>query len=293
MISEPRSGTPNWRSVRVVATVGACALLALGCGDGDTRRLSPVSVALAETVPPIYDDGELTIYEAKTSLMLPVIAPSDAQMTRLGEEPSDPFERQPWVTRDDVGVQVTWTLSNLDPDDRNVWVMIDPYNEFGRYEPAIVVTDDQAVRDLSGIDMLFALPGTDRAASGGAEPRIVGTFTFDDMDELALDFATVFKIINDAAPSDEEEDDPRSTLVNYAFNVRNRSYNSPLLAPYRPTSVPGLVGFDFGVRTSEPANVALEIVVEVRDRNGDRIAERGQAVRLLEPPATVISADAP
>ena len=91
----------------------------------------------------------------------------------------------------------------------------------------------------------------------------------------------------------EATPDPRSTLVNYAFNVRNRSYNSPLLAPYRPTSVPGLVGFDFGVRTSEPANVALEIVVEVRDRNGDRIAERGQAVRLLEPPATVISADAP
>jgi hypothetical protein len=291
MIPEPRFGTPNSRVVRVAAGVGACALLALGCGDGDTRRLAPVSVALAETVPPVYDDGELTIYEAKTSLMLPIVAPSDADMTRLGEAPSDPFERQPWVTRDDVGVQVTWTLSNLDADDHSVWVMIDPYNEFGRYEPAIVVTDDQAVRDLSGIDMLFALPGTE--ASGAAEPRIVGTFTFDDMDELALDFATVFKIINDAAPSDEEEDDPRSTLVNYAFNVRNRSYNSPLLAPYQPASIPGLVGFDFGVRTSEPANVALEMVVEVRDRNGDRVAERGQAVRLLEPPAAVISADAP
>jgi len=293
MISEPRSGTPNSRVIRRVAGVGTCALVALACGDGDTRRLSPVSVALAETVPPIYDDGELTIYEAKTSLMLPIVAPSDADMTRLGEEPSDPFERQPWVTRDDVGVQVTWTLSNLDADDHSVWVMIDPYNEFGRYEPAIVVTDDQAVRDLSGIDMLFALPGTDREATDGAEPRIVGTFTFDDMDELALDFATVFKINNDAAPSDEEEDDPRSTLVNYAFNVRNRSYNSPLLAPYQPTSIPGLVGFDFGVRTSEPANVALELVVEVRDRNGDRVAERGQAVRLLEPPAAVISAGAP
>ena len=293
MISEPRSGTPNSRVIRRVAGVGTCALVALACGDGDTRRLSPVSVALAETVPPIYDDGELTIYEAKTSLMLPIVAPSDADMTRLGEEPSDPFERRPWVTRDDVGVQVTWTLSNLDADDHSVWVMIDPYNEFGRYEPAIVVTDDQAVRDLSGIDMLFALPGTDREATDGAEPRIVGTFTFDDMDELALDFATVFKINNDAAPSDEEEDDPRSTLVNYAFNVRNRSYNSPLLAPYQPTSIPGLVGFDFGVRTSEPANVALELVVEVRDRNGDRVAERGQAVRLLEPPAAVISAGAP
>lgn len=274
--------------------IGALAMvLALACGEGETRRLQPVSVGLAETVPPIYDDGELTIYEAKTRLMLPIIAPSDAQLARLSTEPSDPFERQPWVTHDDIGVQVTWTLSNLDATDRSVWVMIDPYNEFGRYEPAIVVTDDEAVRDLSGIDMLFLLPGTESEAASAADPRIVGTFSFDDMDELALDFATVFKIIEDAAPTDEVEDDPRSTLVNYAFNVRNRSYNSPLLARYRPAAVPGLVGFDFGLRTDEPANVALEIVVEIRDRRGDRVAERGQTVRLIDPPDAVISAGAP
>jgi hypothetical protein len=280
----------------VMGALGAA--LALACGDGETRRLQPVSVGLAETVPPVYDDGELTIYEAKTRLMLPIIAPSDAQLARLSQEPSDPFERQPWVTHDDIGVQVTWTLSNLDATDRSVWVMIDPYNEFGRYEPAIVVTDDEAVRDLSGIDMLFLLPGTrmpgtEREGAAAAEPRIVGTFSFDDMDELALDFATVFKIIEDAAPTDEAEDDPRSTLVNYAFNVRNRSYNSPLIAGYRPAAVPGLVGFDFGVRTDEPANVALEIVVEIRDRRGDRVAERGQTVRLIDPPEAVISAGAP
>jgi hypothetical protein len=279
------------------AWVGASALVLCfgvsGCGDGDTRRLAPVSVALADSVPPVYDDGELTIYEAKSRLMLPIIAPSPAQLARLSAEPSDPFERQPWVTRDDIGVQVTWTLSNLDTDERSIWVMIDPYNEFGRYEPAIVMTGDEAVRDLSGIDMLFLLPG----AGGGAsvDSRVVGTFTFDDMDELALDFATVFKILEDAAPSgvDPDEDDPRSTLVNYAFNVRNRSYNSPLLDPYRPPTVPGLIGFDFGVRSFEPANVALEIVVEIRDRQGDRVAERGQAVRLLDPPALVISSGAP
>lgn len=271
---------------------GALALLS-ACGDGDVRRLPPVSVALTENVAPVYDDGELSIYEAKTSLSLPIIAPSDAQLAALSQETSEPFERWPWVTRDDVGVQVTWTLSNLDAADRSVWVMIDPHNEFGRYEPAIVVTDDEAARDLSGIDMLFLLPGTESEGPAPADPRIVGTFTFDDMDELALDFATVFRILEEAAPLDDAEDDPRSTLVNYAFNVRNRSYNSPLLDPYRPLTVPGLTGFDFGVRTSEPANVALEIVVELRDRHGERVAERGQSVPLLEPPDAVISAGAP
>jgi hypothetical protein len=277
--------------------LGACALgFAGACGDGDTRRLSPVSVALAESVPPVYDDGELTIYEAKTRLMLPIIAPSESELARLAAEPSDPFERQPWVTHDDIGVQVTWTLSNLDPVDRSIWVMIDPHNEFGRYEPAIVMSGDEAVRDLSGIDMLFSVPAA--GTPGGDDPRVVGTFTFDDMDELAVDFATVFKILEDAAPEGTEggvdaEDDPRSTLVNYAFNVRNRSYNSPLLDPYRPSTVPGLVGFDFGVRSFAPANVALEIVVEIRDRQGDRVAARGQTVRLLDPPTRVVSAGAP
>jgi hypothetical protein len=276
------------------SVLGTCVFV-LACGSGDTRRLSPVSVALSEGVPPVYDDGELTIYEAKTSLMLPIVAPGESDMARLRAEPSDPFERQPWITHEDVGVQVTWTLSNLDGTDRSVWVMIDPYNEFGRYQPAIVVTDEQATRHLSGIDMLFLLPGTasEQAGGGAAEPRVVGTFTFDDMDELALDFATVFKILEDAAPVDDSEDDPRATLVNYAFNVRNRSYNSPLLDAYRPSTAPGLVGFDFGVRSFEPANIALEILVEIVDHRGGRVAARGQSVRLLEAPEAVISVAAP
>jgi hypothetical protein len=272
-----------------VAVTGVIALAA--CSDEETRHLAPVSVALAENVAPFYDDGELTIYQARTSQMLPIIAPRPDQLGALDGQPSDPFERRPWISRDDVRVQVTWTLSNLDPTEHEVWVMLDPWNEFGRYEPAIQINGDEAVRDLSGIDMLFLLPGVDDGEVAD-DPRIVGTFTFDDMAELALDFATVFKILSDAVPS-EEGDDPRATLINHAFNVRNRSYNSPLLEPYRPTVVPGLVGFDFGVRTFEPANVALEILVEVQDRQGDRVAQRGQSVRLLDPPETVISAGAP
>jgi hypothetical protein len=272
--------------------LAACVAILSGCSADETHRLAPVSVALAESVPPIYDDGELTIYEAKTALAFPIIAPSDLTLEQLWASPRDPFERRPWITSDDVEVQVNWTLSNLDEREHAVWTMIDPHNEFGRYEPALVVTDEEAVRDLSGIDMLFLLPGVG-ADPGAPEARITGTFTFDDMHELALDFATVFKVLRDAAPADAADEDPRETLVNYAFNVRNRSYNSPLLAPYQPDIVPGLVGFDFGVRTSEPANVALEIVVELRDRRGDRVAERDQTVRLLDPPEVVISGGAP
>jgi hypothetical protein len=274
------------RSAASWLALAACGL-ALGCDDDDTRRLDPISVAMTSDFAPIYSDNELTIYETKTSLTLPIVAPRPEQLDRLGSDGSDPFERMPWVEHDDVRVQVTWTLSNLDASAHNVWVMVDPWNEFGRYEPALHVSDDEAMRDFSGIDMLFALPGLDDAEA----PRIVGTFTFDDMDELAVDFATVFKILADAAPVGEEDEDPRSTLINHAFNPRERTYRSPLLEPYRPSVVPGLVGFDFGLRTSEPANVALEMVVELRDE-GDRIAGRGESVPLLEPPQAIISAAA-
>jgi hypothetical protein len=276
----------------LLAATGAISLIA--CSDDTTRHLDPVSVAMVgdEGFAPVYDDEELVIYEAKTSLRLPVIAPRPAQLAALGSDGSDPFDRMPWVTSDQLQVQVSWTLSNLDPEPHSVWVMIDPWNEFGRYVPAVHINDEEAVRDLSGIDMLFLVPGVNADAKAPAEPRIVGTITFEDMDELAHDFATVFKILKDAVPANAEEEDPRATLVNHAFNVRDRSYNSPLLQPYQPSVVPGLVGFDFGVRTSEHANVALEIVVEVRDLAG-RIAAPGETVPLLEPPETVISAGTP
>ncbi|MEO8178943.1 MAG: hypothetical protein ABI895_08930 [Deltaproteobacteria bacterium] len=282
-------GFAEWLAGTTAAVVSTMALG--GCGDDATRRLDPVSVAMVGDAgfAPVYDDDELTIYEAKTSLMLPILAPKPAQLAALRSDASDPFERLPWLRQNDVHVQVTWTLSNLDPGAHAVWVMLDPWNEFGRYQPAVHMDGEEAVRDLSGIDMLFEVPGTE----DDAEPRIVGTFTFDDMDELAIDFATVFKILNDAVPVDDEQDDPRATLVNHAFNVRDRSNRSPLLQPYRPSVVPGLVGFDYGLRTSEHANVALELLVELRD-DGDRVAERGQVVPLLEPPESIISAgDAP
>jgi hypothetical protein len=283
VLRSPRFGA--WLGSITAAVVSTGTLGA--CSDDATRRLDPVSVAMLgdDSFAPVYDDEELTIYEAKTSLMLPIIAPNPAQLAALGSAASDPFERLPWVKRNDVHVQVTWTLSNLDPGPHAVWVMVDPWNEFGRYQPAVHQDGEEAVRDLSGIDMLFEVPGTE----DDAEARIVGTFTFDDMDELAVDFATVFKILNDAVPIAEEDDDPRATLVNHAFNVRDRSDRSPLLEPYRPSVVPGLVGFDYGVRTSEHANVALELLVELRD-DGDRVPERGRAVPLLEPPEAIISA---
>lgn len=285
-----RMKAQSWPRTRQLC--GLLCLIGLGCTDELSLRLDPVVIGLSDDTPAVYDDGELVIYEAKIPLELPVVAPSQQQLENLWQADAlEPFERLPWVRSDDFRVQVSYSLTNLDAGAHEIWLMVDPWNEFGRYEPAVVVADEEAVRDFSGIDLLFLLPGTEDENLRGADSagRVVGTLTFDDMHELAIDLATVFQMLTDIEVEEDAEEDPRSTLVNHAFNVRNRSYNSPLLEPYTPQIVPGLIGFDVGIRTSSPANIALELLIEIEDQTGSRLSGDGENWEMIEFPETVVS----
>src|SRR4029077_5917631 len=74
----------------------------------------------------------------------------------------------------------------LEKDGQNVEILIDPWNEFGRYVPGVNVGEEETVPNLSGIDLLIHVDGMQRRT---------GTFTFDDMDEVAIDLATVENIL--------------------------------------------------------------------------------------------------
>src|SRR5262249_34475276 len=163
-------------------------------------------------------------------------APSDAERDNLKDD-APPFPRHPWVTMGDVGVQVTWTLANLDKEGHSVKVLVDPWNEFGKYVPGVSIVGDNAVPNLSGIEHMYDLPGV----GSGRSSRITGTFTYDDMDELAIDFATVIDILSDdslapmAMPAGGQMDeDPRVQLVNHVFNIENRAGDSPYTDKYTP-----------------------------------------------------------
>jgi hypothetical protein len=270
----------------VVALAGALA----GCGDQEVERsLQPAQVAMNPSVAPIYDDGEMQIYEVKAQVQFPILAPDPLTMESLQGRDIPPYPRAPWVTNTDVRVQLTWTLSNLDAEERVVEVLIDPWNEFGRYWPGLQVTDaenEEYMPNLSGIDKYYIIPGRD----AGDASRIHGTYTFDDMDEMAIDFATVMNMIayppmipgGDGAG---EYEDPTVTYTNHAFEVRNRSFKDPLVKPYIPAVIPGLTGIDFGLRSYTPATIAIEVAVEVVDQGNGRVRERGSDDPLLEAPA--------
>ncbi len=283
---------PALGGIAPVRMLGVLALgvALVGCGEEEeTRTLQPQIVGMTNQLGPIYDDGEMTLYEVKLPVAFPIKAPTQAEQNALNGSPVAPYPAKPWVTTDDIKIQISWTLTNLDPDDYSVELLIDPWNEFGRYWPglALVDADDGEFQpNLSGIDILMELPGT----ASGRPSRRHGTFTFQDMNELAIDFATVMNIIATAPPPDPTaEYDQTVTLANHAFAIENKSYKDLLVKPYIPGVVPALIGVDAGLRTRTPANIALEIVVEVVDLGSGRVIERDAKDPVIPEPTTFVT----
>jgi hypothetical protein len=278
-----------------LAPAALCAAALLGCGDDVEERTleQTIVVGMTSNMAATYDDDEITFYEVKAPIdpTLPIERPTQAELETLRQYPTPPYGRRPWLFHDELELQLTWTLSNLDPDDRAVRILIDPWNEFGRYWPGFTVTDAQQgeqLPNLSGIDLYLIVPGT----ASGRESRVRGVFTWADMDELAIDLATVINVIETVQPAEGEEYDPRASYVNHAFDVRNRSDDDPLIAPYIPAAIPALTGFDVGLRTFEPANVAIEVSIELRDHGSGRIVPEGGGDELIGIPRRWITVDA-
>jgi hypothetical protein len=269
-----------------VAFVFGLAILEVGCSGEDTRRLDPGVLAMTADIAPFYDDGETTLYQTVADVSLPIRNPSSSERQKLSTA-IKPFDHTPWITPGQVKVQVSWTLANLDKESHAVEVLIDPWNEFGRYVPGITVEGDDSQPNLSGIDEQYDLPGLD----SGSKSRITGVFTYDSMDELATDFATAINIIQNGPMAEEgsDDEDPRVGLVNHVFAVENRSGNDPLTDQYIPKTIPALVGFQLGVRTHDPVNIAIEYAIELIDANGDRLLDDGSKDPPLSAPATTFT----
>lgn len=273
-----------------VLAASLAASLSFGCGDQEKEESLPVlQVGMTEAVPPIYDDGELRIYEVKKGIAFPIIAPNEQARRELNEEQPEPYGRLPWVTIQDIAVQVSWTISNLDDEEHVVELLVDPWNEFGRYWPGLQLTDaenQEFMPNFSAIDKRYIAHGK----SSGAESRVHGTYAFSDLEEVAIDLATVMSIIADPPATENEDEDRRVTYANHAFHWQNRSYEDLLVSRWVPTLVAGLTGLDIGFRTYEPANLAIEVAVEVVDKTGKRIrAEDDTETPLLRPTEEIIT----
>ena len=268
--------------------LAAGAVIIAGCNATSDDQVTPPAVlGMTATVMPAYNDGEEQIYQVKTPVSLPYRRPTAAELAALG--PQDPYPHYPFLQKSDSLVEIRYTISNLDTMPHNVTLMLDPWNEFVRWVPGLVVGEDDSIPDESGYSKVVQVP---------AMSRLQGTITSDDVDELATDLATVefIQAHPPTASSGDDDDDDDTTgsnldgLDNHVFDPQNRSNeNDPLLVGLIPAVVPGIVGFDLGLRTSEQAQLAVEITVEIQDLNGNRVLPYGSADPPIGEPTTVIT----
>lgn len=221
-------------------------------------------VALAADTAPALEgeDGEGALYIVETRVELPVRQPPETTLQDLQESGAQidglPFPRMPFVERDDLPVQVDFTLTNLDDAERQIAVIVNGYNEFDEYVPGAQVVDDELVIDLSQWERIYDLKPRERLAL---------TVREEEFDEAAVDLATV---VNGA---------PNAQQIVY---FENKSATDARSKPYIPSVIPGLMGFRIGLRAQGAANAVLDVSVRVRDV-GDRLASGNDALFEIMP----------
>jgi hypothetical protein len=264
---------------RLALVMGSCVMVACS-GEGEKEVLPPVVIGMLETAPPIYDDGEEQIFQVTREVRLPYRRADD------GERPSgkaDPYPRPAFHVTADSRVTIRFTLSNLENKQHDVALLIDPWNEFVRYVPGVSAgREDSVLPNFSGIERSFVLPPMG---------RVEGIITPDDMIELAADLTIAMSLQKRPPPADGNFGG--AILYNRTFNVQNRSSEpDPVLRDWMPASrdtIAAVTGFDAGLRTSEAAKIAVELVIDIEDLHGERVVMDGEDGRVMGPPGTELS----
>jgi len=256
------------------------AMLAIGCESaGNAQVSSPFVVAIGATEKPTYSDANLSLYESQTPVAFPVRRPTGSELGALPHAVS-PYPRSPFLLASDETVEIDYTVTNLDNQSNTVWLLIDPWNEFVRYKPGVtVVSQDESEPNLSGIQLpILLLP----------HQRIQGNISAQDMSNLALKLDTAMQIMATTFAADATYG--AGTLLNHDFNTQNiPGPGDPLLASYTPKVVAGLTGFDLGLQSYSPMNVAIEVTVNVLDASGaGKVVAAGTTTGLLGAPPGVL-----
>ncbi len=250
------------RTLRAAALFLVAIPAAACANSSDDETLPPVVLGMLETTAPTYDDGQQQIYQVNKEVRLPFRRPNDGERAK-GEQ--DPYPSIPFHVTTNSRITVRYTISNLDDAKHTVELLVDPWNEFVRYVPGTSPGREPGavIPNFSGVDKFFVLP---------PKSRIEGILTPDDMIELATDLTTAMEL--QKRPPDAAGEFGGAALYNRAFNIQNRSSEpDQVLQPWMPQTkaLAAVIGFDIGLRTYEKAKIAVELVVDIEDLDGDRI----------------------
>jgi hypothetical protein len=241
------------------------SVLGVGCGEED-HFFPPEQFAMTSEMPPVAESERISYWQVEYGYELPLRDLTIKEQQRIEEtyaNPPAPYRRMPWIQVGDLDLEIEYTITNQTGvaadgmDDRYgyadnvpgvaVEVLMDGWTEFTEYVPGIIVQDEEATPNLSNVDDYVIVP------NGG---RVTGTIRMDQMQEAMYDLATILA-------------DPTEVNANCVVYFPN-DHEDPARCQYAavPDVVPGLVGFNIGMRTTEPADLALEFIVRVHDPNG-------------------------
>lgn len=238
----------RWNLTTTIVTLAA--VLAGGCLD-ETRYVGPGeqgegvwSFAIDETTPAFIegDDGALYIVEERVEFDFR--EPTEDELMEMGEvgDLQVPYGTLPFVRRGDIEIQIDYTLSNIGDSSVVAGIMVNGINEFHEYVPGAEIVDDELVVDFSGWERTIRL---------GPGERVNGTIREEQLDEVAVDLATMVN----GAPS-----------ANQIVYFQNQSSIDPRSQMYIPDMVPALTGVRVGLRSeTNQVPVVAEISVRVRD----------------------------
>ena len=270
----------------------AVAVVGVACSNNTSsdQLTQPVDLGMTSKMAAYYSDQNLTLYEAQMPVPLPVRKPTAEEYKALGPTPQGtPYPREPFIKASDELVVIHYTLTNVDAQDHAVWLLIDPWNEFVRWSPGVTIVSDEETVPNWGYDQAFLVK---------AQSRIEGTFTSDDVQEMATKLSSVQNLLaSSQAKAAEAIDAMAGTqsfnpngIANNIFNPQNRSNGfDPLYKPWIPPVIAGMTGFDLGLRTMEAANIAVEITMEITDVNGSHFVTSGSSQEQLGLPPVTLS----
>jgi len=282
VVSRPHdvASPPQTRPTRGMAKCAGCLVFVTAIGvaacessTDATGIIAPVDVGMTSTVSPYYTDGNLTLYWEQRPVSLPI---------RKGtgkEKVVSPYPASPYVLSSDYELEVNYTVSNLDNQGHTAWITVDPWNQFVQYDPGItIVSDDETEPNLTGLETPVVL---------NPMSRIQGTFTSDDMSDLATKLAIAMAIMK--TPVNPMATFSQATLLNHDFDTQYRTNDGdPLMSPFIPSVIAGLTGFNIGIESYEPMNVAIEITMQIIDNSNGKLIPPGESGTPVGPPSTLL-----
>jgi hypothetical protein len=239
----------------LIAALGSCS---------DTQHVGPdgfFAFAMTAATPPIASADDTGLYIVEQRVLLPIEAPTEAELAALAPADGLPFPRMPWVVRGDYEVEVDYVLINLDDASTRVTVAFDGINEFNEYMPGFIIDDDELIAELHQWERIIDLEPLERR---------IGTVREENFDEVAVDLATVVNGVTNA---------------HQVVHPDNHSSTDRRSMAFVPAVVPALTGLRAVlavVGEGEAPNVALEWTIRVRDERGVIVAE-DEAWQLPEP----------